>query len=119
MLKFTPVALLAALATLTVTAPVSAQSRSTVNSATLDAAVAARPAPDRAAVTAALTSSRAVAVAGRLGLSADELSIRVAALDDNSMQQISDRILAGGSSTVVISTTTIIIVLLVIILITN
>jgi ABC-type Co2+ transport system permease subunit len=96
-------------------APLSALTRSTANSATLDAAVATAPATARATVTAALSSSRVIAVAGRMGISQTELAARVAALDDASIQQLNDRILAGGS-TVVISTTAIIIVLLLILL---
>lgn len=119
MLKTASVVLFVAFATITVSAPLSAQSRSTASSATLEAAVAARPSVSRAAVTAVLTSSQAVATAQRLGLNADELSARVAALNDDSVQQISDRILEGGSETVIISTTAIIIGLLILILLTT
>ena len=96
-------------------APLSAQARTTVSSATLDAAVATAPATNRAAVTAALSSSHVLAVAGRMGISPAQLATRVASLDDASIQQLNDRILAGGS-TVVISTTAIIIVILLILL---
>lgn len=119
MLKTTPAALCVALATVVVSAPLSAQSRSTTSSAAIEAAVTTRPAGDRAAVTAALTSSQAVAVAGNFGVSATELSDRVAALDNASVQQLNERILVGGANTVIISTTTIIIFLLLLILLTN
>lgn len=117
--KIIPVALFVALAAITVSAPLSAQGRSTVDATVLNAAVAELPTTRRAAVAAVLTSDRAVAVAKRLGLSAEDVSARVAALDDQSVQQLDDRILAGGDSTVVIRTTTIIIVLLVLILLTT
>lgn len=119
MLKFNPVALFVVLAAAAVTTPLSAQSRSTVSSATLEATVMARPTANRAAVTAVLTSSQAVATAQRLGVGAAELSDRVAALDDTAVQEMSDRILTGGSSTILISTTTVIIFLLLLILLTN
>jgi len=118
-LKLTPVALCAAFAAITVSVPMSAQGRSTANRTTLDAAVAARPSTSRAAVTAALATPEALSAARRLGLSAEDVSARVATLDDNAVQQISDRILAGGDSKVVISTTAIIIVLLILILLTT
>lgn len=113
-----PVTLLAAMATLTLSAPLMAQARSTAGSAALDAAVVARPADQRAAVTAALTSPQALAAAERLGMNADQVTARVAALDEPAVGQLSDRILAGGNSTVVISTTAIIIGLLILILLT-
>jgi hypothetical protein len=118
-LKIKAVALCLLFAAVGVSAPLSAQGRSTAPGATLEAAVVARPASNRAAISAALTSSQAVVAAKRLGMAADELSDRVAALDDASVQQLSNRILVGGASTVVISTTTIIILLLVLILITD
>lgn len=116
MSKITPVTLLVALATITLSAPLPAQSRSTATSATLDAAVASRADDSRAALTAALTSSEGLAAAGKLGVSADELSARIAALDDATAQQLSDQFLAGGDKNVVIGTTAIIIILLVVII---
>ena len=118
MSKSVPSSLLVALATITLCSSLPAQGRSTANSATLDAIVAARPADSRTVVTAALSSSQAVAVAGRMGISSGELATRIAALDDASAQQLADRILAGGAN-VVISTTAIIIILLVLILVTH
>ena len=123
MLKMNPMVLSIALATAMVSAPLSAQSRSVVTSATLENAVTApetvRPTTDRAAVTAALTSTHAIAAAKRLGVSAEELTARVAVLDEADVQRISERVLVGGSSTIVISTTTVIIALLILILITD
>lgn len=110
--------LVAAITTAALVMPLTAQGRSTTTSAALDAAVAARPATDRALVSFALTSNEAVAVAGRMGMNADAVNARVAALDDASAQQLADRIRAGGSN-LVISTTAIIIILLVLILVTR
>jgi len=117
--KILPMAILAAAAAMTLSAPLSAQGRSTISSAALDAAVAARPADSRAMVSSALSSAQAVAVAGRLGMNSDQLAARIAALDDVSAQQLADRILAGGRANLVISTTAIIIILLVLILLTS
>jgi hypothetical protein len=111
-----PVAVFAALAILTVSAPLAAQGRSTVTTATLEAAVVAPRTTPRAAVQAVLTSGTA---ASQVGLSAEQVSTRIAALDDATIQQLHERILAGGASNVVISTTAIIIILLILILLTN
>lgn len=119
MSKTIPLSMLVAIAAITLSAPLPAQGRSTVNSAALDAAVAARPANSRAVVTTALSSSKAIAAAGRLGMSATDLTARIAALDDASAQQLAERILAGGRANLVISTTAIIIILLVLILLTS
>jgi hypothetical protein len=100
-------------------APLNAQSRSAISSTSLDAAIATPSTGPRATVNAALSSESAVAAAAQLGLSAEDVAERVAVLDDASVRDLSERILAGGSSTVVISTTTIIIVLLLLILLTD
>jgi hypothetical protein len=110
---------LAAIAAISIATPLAAQSRSTADMRTLDAAVIVHTDANRSAVTAALTSSRALAVAGTMGLSPQEVSTRLAALDDASVKQVADEILAGGESRVVISTTAIIIGLLIIILLTR
>jgi hypothetical protein len=117
--KMLPMSLLVAAATMTLSAPLTAQGKSTISSAALDAAVAARPAGNRAVVTSALSSTQAVAAAGRLGMNSDQLTARIAALDDVSAQQLADRILAGGRANLVISTTAIIIILLILILLTS
>ena len=111
--------LLAAVAAVTLAAPLSAQARSTIDLSTLDGAVASRPVNSRAIVGAALSSSNAVAVAASMGMSRSDLAARIAALDEASAKQVADQILAGGDSTVVISTTAIIIGLLLIILLTR
>lgn len=111
--------LLAAVAAVTLSAPLAAQSRSTIDAGTLDGAVAARPANNRAIVSSALTSSSALTTAASLGLSRSALETRIASLDDASAQQLAEKILAGGDSTVVISTTAIIIGLLLLILLTR
>ncbi len=110
---------LAAVALGTMAMPLAAQSRSTVDLTTLDAAVAVRSDRNRAAVTAALTSPRALAVAGGMGFTADGLASRIASLDDAGMKQVADEVLAGGDSTIVVSTTAVIIALLLIILLTR
>jgi len=110
---------LAAIAAISIATPLAAQSRSTVDMRTLDAAVIVHTDANRSAVTAALTSSRALAVAGTMGLSPEDVATRLAALDDASVKQVADEILAGGESRVVISTTAIIIGLLIIILLTR
>jgi len=111
--------ILAAIAAISITTPLAAQTRSTVDARLLDAAVAVRTDANRTAVTSALTSTRALAVAANMGLSPEAVATRLTALDDAGMKQVGDEILAGGDSTVVISTTAIIIGLLLIILLTR
>lgn len=113
------VSLLAAIAAISLSAPLSAQARSTIDLGALDGAVAARPVNNRAIVSSALTSSNALATAASMGLSRTALETRIAALDDASAQQLADRILTGGDSRIVISTTAIIIGLLLLILLTR
>ena len=115
MSKFTPMLTLAAVASITMVASMPAQTRSTVTTATLDAAVASRP-DSRAALTTALSSKTALATAGRMGMSPQQLANRIAALDDASAQRLADMV---GGSTIVISTTAIIIALLLIIILTR
>ena len=110
---------LAALAVIMVAAPLSAQTRSTVDVNTLDAAVSARPVNSRARVASALSSKDAHAAAARMGLSPEAVAARIAALDDASAQKVADQILAGGDSSIVISTTAVIIGLLLLILLTR
>jgi CHASE3 domain sensor protein len=111
-----PFAPILAIAALGFTTPLFAQART---------AVTARPAGNRSAVQSFLASDQARTVAGQMGVSASELSARVDALDQASLDRIAeqtdvnDRNLAGGANTVVISTTTIIIALLLIILLTS
>ncbi len=119
MSKQQSVVLFAALTSIAFAAPLAAQTRSTVDASTLDAAVATRTDNNRKFVASALTSSNALAVAATMGLSPDAVSARVAALDDASARKVAEQILAGGDSTVVISTTAIIIGLLLLILITR
>jgi CHASE3 domain sensor protein len=115
-----------ALAALCLTAPLSAQDRSAVSVAELDAAIAERPADVdvRGAIQEFLATDRGQEVADRMGVSVSDLSNRVANLDDASLNRIADdagisqEVMAGGANTVVITTTTLIIVLLVIILLT-
>lgn len=115
MSKSTTPFLIAALAATALSAPLSAQARSTVTTATLDATIRGSAVNNRSLVVGALSSSDAIAAAGKLGVSPTQLSDRVAALDDASVNQYAERIRAGGAN-VVISTTAIIIGLLILIL---
>lgn len=114
--------LLMAVAALGVTAPLAAQTRSGINVADLDAAVAERPSAVRGAVGAFLATDRAQEFAEGMGMTVTELSAHVAGLDDASLNAvaeqagISDQALAGGAETIVITATTAIIILLVILI---
>lgn len=119
MSKQISLSLVAAFAAVTLAAPLTAQTRSSIDAATLDAAVAARPINNRTVVTSALTSPSALAVAANMGMSPDAVAMRIAALDDASAKKVADQILAGGDDRIVISTTAIIIGLLLIILLTR
>jgi hypothetical protein len=111
-----------AIVSLGVATPLVAQGRSAVSPAELDAAAAAQPAGNQQAVRNLLSSSQAQTVAGQMGLSAAELSTRVASLDDASLNLLAeragvpDRDLAGGDGKIIISTTAVIIGLLLLIL---
>jgi hypothetical protein len=111
-----------AVVSLGVATPLVAQGRSAVSPAELDAAAATRPVGNRQAVRNLLSTSQAQTVAGQMGLSAAELSARVARLDDASLNLLAeragagDRDLAGGDGTIIISTTAVIIGLLLLIL---
>lgn len=113
-----------AVAVLGFASPLVAQSRTAVTSAELDAAASSRPAAQGQAVRALLSTEQAQTVARQLGVSPDELSARVAGLDNATLDQmaqqagVADQPLAGGD-TVVISTTLIIIVLLILILLST
>ena len=111
--------LVAAFAAMAVAAPLHAQMRSTIDASALDATVASRPDRSRALVTSTLTSNTALGIAASMGLSAENVSTRIAALDDASARKVADQMLAGGDQMVVISTTAIIIGLLILILLTR
>jgi len=121
MLKQLTPSMIMAVAALSLAAPLNAQGRSAVTGAELDAAVAARPIGNGEAVRQLLMTDQARKVAGRMGISPAELSVRVAALDQATLNRlaeqtgVNDRALAGGSS-VVIGTTVLIIALLVLII---
>lgn len=114
------------LAALYMTAPLSAQSRSAVSDADLDAAIADRSSDVdfRSAIQDFLATDQGQAAADRMGVSTTDLSDRVADLDDASLNQIASYVgispaaLAGGADTVVITTTTLVIILLVILILT-
>jgi hypothetical protein len=111
-----------AVVTLGLTAPLLAQSRSTVSGTDLDAAVAARPVGNRDAVRQFLATDQAQAAAARMGVNPAELSAQVGTLDQASLDQLAQRtgvgdpVLAGGDEKIVVSATVVIIALLIIIL---
>lgn len=119
MYKHLSLSLITAVAAITLSAPLSAQQRSTVDISTLDAAISARPVTNRAMVMSALSSTEAHAAAATMGLTPEALATRIAVLDDATAKKMADQILAGGDGSVVISTTAIIIGLLLIILLTR
>ena len=125
MFKPLSLSMLVAITAFGLTAPLSAQSRSAVSVAELDAAVAEQPAPVRAAVLEFLTTDRAQAVAAGMGTSVSELSAQVAGLDDASLNRIAgqagidDEALAGGADSVVISVTALLLIIIIIILLAN
>jgi hypothetical protein len=119
--RLTP-SIVAAVAAISLAAPLHAQGRTVVSSAELDASVAARPATSREAVRNILLTDQAQQVASQMGVSPSELSARVATLDSATLNRIvertgaSDPVLAGGATTIVIGTTVLIVALLVIII---
>lgn len=123
MFKPLSLSMLLAVTALGLTAPLSAQDRSAVSVAELDAAVAERPAPVRAAVLDFLATDRAEAVAAGMGMTVSELSAQVAVLDDASLNRIAEQAgideeaLAGGDTIVITATTAIIILLIILILV--
>ncbi len=109
-------------AALGLTAPLSAQARSALTVAELEAAVAEQPSAVRMAVQEFLATERAQALADGMGTSVSELSAQVAGLDDAFLTGLAaraatgDEALAGGDGTIVITATTAIIILLLIII---
>ena len=113
---------IAAIAALGLVSPILAQQRSAVSGADLDSAVVASAVQDREAVRRFLSIQQVQTVADQLGVSATELSARVAALDDATLARLAQQggldgpALAGGADTIVLSTTAVIIILIVVIL---
>jgi len=122
MSKLLSLSMLTTIVVFGLTAPLSAQDRSAVSVAELDAAVVAQPNAVRQAVQEFLTTDRAQALAAVMGTNVSELSARVAGLDDASLNRIAeqagidDEALAGGADTVVISVTALLLILIIIIL---
>ncbi|HET9066112.1 MAG TPA: hypothetical protein VFN22_09880 [Gemmatimonadales bacterium] len=112
-------AALATIATASLTAPVTAQTASTVDVSAIDRALTAPATDARATLTRLFATEQGKAASSTLGLSPDAVAARVAILDDAGAERLADRVLAGGRGNVVISTTAIIIILLVLILITD
>jgi uncharacterized protein YidB (DUF937 family) len=114
---------LAVIAVLGSASPILAQQRSAVSGTDLDAAVATSTAPRGEAVRQFLSSEQVQKVAGQMGVSASELSTRVAAMDEATLARIAQRAglddqdLAGGANTIVLSTTAVIIILLIVIIV--
>lgn len=119
MSRMMPFAVLTAIVMGSATAPLAAQSRSTIDAATLTRAVTAPVADARTTLTTAFATEQGKAAISKVGLSPDAVAARIAMLDDASADRLADRVLAGGRSNLVISTTAIIIILLVLILITD
>jgi len=125
MSKLLSLAMLTAVVVFGLTAPLSAQARSAVSVAELDAAVAAQPTPVRAAVQEFLTTDRAQALAEGMGMSVSELSAQVAGLDDASLNRIAEQAgiddvaLVGGADQVVISVTALLLIIIIIILLAH
>jgi len=116
-----------AVAAIGTAAPLAAQERSAVSSAELDAAIGRtieQRTSDQRAIRDFLESERARAVTANMGVGTEDLTTRVAGLDDATLRRIADavrdeeRVLAGGD-TIVISTTAVIIGLLILILLTD
>ena len=122
MFKPLSLSILMAVTALGLTAPLSAQARSAVSVAELDAAVAEQPSAVRVAVQEFLATDRAQALAAGMGTSVSELSAQVAGLDDASLNRIAeqagidDEALAGGADSVVISVTGLLLIIIIIIL---
>ena len=114
--------LVAAVVALGIVTPGQAQSRSAVSQSDLDAAVAVQSVGAATAVRSFVASESGRQVADRLGLTAAELSVRVATIDPATLERLQSRadapVLAGGAN-VVISTTAVIIALLLLILIVD
>lgn len=120
MSKFPMMSLGLAVAALALAAPVSAQGRTAVTTAELEAAVTTRPSGNREAVRNFLATPQARSVADRMGVGTSDLSAGVASLDQTALDQIAEQIgvvdRAGGDQKIIISTTVIIIALLILIL---
>lgn len=115
--------MLMAVVAVSLTTPLTAQTRTAVSVGELDAAVAERPAAAREAVLKVLATDQAQAIADRMGVNLSDLSARVAEVDETSLALIADQagmndeVLAGGADRIVISATTLVIILLVLILV--
>jgi hypothetical protein len=111
-------------ATLAVSTPLAAQTRSAVTSTALDSAILAAPATSQETVQRFLQDSRVSEIAASMGVKTADLAAIVSSLDEALLAQLADRTRAAdrdlaGGDTVVISTTAIIIVLLILILLSN
>jgi hypothetical protein len=113
-----------AIAALAFAAPLLAQGRSTVTGTELDAAIGTQATGNREKIRELLGTEEAGKLAKGMGVSASEVSARVATLDEATLDQLADRsglheqVLAGGADRIVISTTAVIIILLILILLT-
>jgi len=119
MLKLISLATLTAIATSSLTAPLTAQSPSTIDLTAVDRAVTAPATDAHTTLTQLFATEQGRTAISRVGLSPDAVAARVAMLDDARAERLADRVLAGGRGSIVISTTAIIIILLVLILITD
>lgn len=101
-----------------------AQGRSAVRGADLQSAMTDTRTENSAAVLRFLRSDRVIGTARSMGVRTEDLSAKVASLDDATLNQVAERTraselgLAGGEEYLLISTTAIIIILLLLILVT-
>lgn len=127
MLKLPTVLGLFAAATLaaTATTSASAQARSAINATALDSAVIAAPGNNQATMQRFLRDSRVIAAAEGMGVSAADLSAKVATMDEAQLQQVAEQTraadlgLAGGDQTVVLSTTALLLIIIIVILLAS
>jgi hypothetical protein len=119
MSKLISLAALAALATGGLTAPIQAQSRSSIDAPALERAVTAPATDARTVLAKTFATPQGKAAVAKVGLNDDAVAARLAVLDDATAERLADRVLAGGRANIVISTTAIIIILLILILVTD
>ena len=125
MIKQLAIAVALVTATSSLTPALVAQDRSAVGTTELNAAVKSRPSAKADMVREMLSGDEARKLAGTMGVSAEELTTRVDALDGAALDRLAEQagitesMVMRKRANVVISTTAIIIVLLLLILLTD
>ena len=125
MIKQLAIAVALVTATSSLTPALVAQDRSAVGTTELNAAVKSRPSAKADMVREMLSGDEARKLAGTMGVSAEELTTRVDALDGAALERLAEQagitesMVMRKRANVVISTTAIIIVLLLLILLTD